>query len=127
LGHFLNPKPTQPKKNEHFISRIAVFSEQKGRKKPLMNTWDTEKAKVYLLERKKLNADVKAQRLKDFHKDINKKEISVACNECHSPESILDFKKLGFGEKKTKDLVYLNLKGLVTKYKIFYFPNLFGQ
>ncbi|KKL21084.1 hypothetical protein LCGC14_2449020, partial [marine sediment metagenome] len=28
--------------------------------------------------------------------DIVKKEISVACDECHSTNSILDFNKLGF-------------------------------
>jgi hypothetical protein len=73
-----------------------------------------------------LKPDEREKELAYFHKDIEKKEISVACNECHSVNGILDFNKLGFDEKKTKDLIYLNIKGLVTKYKTFYFPNLFG-
>ncbi len=59
-----------------------------------------------------------------FHKDIAKKGISVACEECHSDNSILDFKKLGFNEFKTRELININLKGLVSKYKTFYLPQM---
>jgi hypothetical protein len=92
-----------------------------------MNTWDTAKAKEFILKEKNLNPDEKNKALDYFHRDIEKKEISVACDECHSSHSILNFNKLGFDRKKTKDLIYLNIKGLVTKYKVFYFPHLFGQ
>ena len=102
-------------------------TEVKGNKKLLINTRDINKAQKYLMKEKKLTPDEKKKDLDYFHKDISRKEISVACNECHSSNSILNFNKLGFDKKKSKDLVYLNIKGLVTKYKIFYFPNLFGQ
>lgn len=127
FGARFNPKIGDASESAHFISRIAVFSEENGTKRPMLNTWDTEKAKVYLAQEKHLTHEERKERLSDFHKDIHKTEISVTCNECHSKESILDFKELGFSEKKTKDLIYLNIKGLVTKYKVFYFPDLFGQ
>ncbi len=91
----------------------------------LMNNRDTAKAKAFVLKEKNLNPDEKKNKLTYFHRDIEKQEISVACDECHSTNSILDFNKLGFDQKKTKDLIYLNIKGLVMKYKTFYFPQLF--
>ena len=92
-----------------------------------MNTWDTAKAKEYMLKEKDLNPDEKKKNFAYFHLDIEKKEISVACDECHSARSILDFDKLGFDAQQTNHLIYLNLKGLVTKYKTFYLPQLFGN
>lgn len=115
------------RETEYFISRIAVFSVEKGEKRILINTWDTRKAIAFKAGEKSLNQEEKEKALQYFHKDIAKKEISVACNECHSPTGILDFKKLGFEEKKIKDLQYLNIKSLVTKYDVFYLPNLFGH
>jgi hypothetical protein len=127
FGTRFNPKLGNARKSSGFISRITAYSVEGGKKKSLMNTWDTKKASAYLLTEKYMTLDEKKKHLSYFHQDINKKEISVACNECHSKKSILDFKQLGFSEKKTKDLISLNIKGLVTKYKIFYFPHLFGQ
>jgi hypothetical protein len=127
FGTYYNPHTSRAQPSEHFISRIAAFTSEKGKKRALMNTWDTAKADEFMLKEKNLNPDEKNKALAYFHRDIEKKEISVACDECHSSHSILDFSKLGFDRKKTKDLIYLNIKGLVTKYKVFYFPHLFGQ
>ncbi len=127
FGTFYNPQTKKARKSKHFISRITAFAPQNGKNRSLTNTWDTAKAKAYVRKEKNLKPDEKEKELTFFHKDIEKKEISVACNECHSANGILDFNKLGFDEKKTKDLIYTNIKGLVTKYKTFYFPNLFGN
>jgi len=127
FGTYFKPQTGKVHENEHFISRIAVFATAKGKKRALMNTWDTGKANEFSLKEKNLNAEEKEKAFVYFHQDIEKKEISVACDECHSSHSILDFSKLGFDQKKTGHLIYLNLKGLVTKYKTFYFPNLFGD
>ena len=126
FGTFYNPQTKKARKDEHFISRIAAFATEKGKKRPLLNTWDTAEAKAFVKKEKRLKADEKEKALDRFHVDIEKKEISVACNECHSINSILNFHELGFDEKQTKDLIYLNIKGLVTKYKTFYLPHLFG-
>ena len=127
FGTYYNPHTNQAQPSDNFISRIAAFASENGKKRPLMNTWDTAKADEFILKEKKMNPDEKNKELVYFHQDIEKKEISVACDECHSSNSILDFSKLGFDQKKTRDLIYLNVKGLVTKYKVFYFPQLFGQ
>ena len=127
FGTFYNPLTREARPGEHFISRIAAYATEKGKKRALMNTWDTAKANEFMLKEKDLNPDEKKKEFTFFHQDIEKKEISVACDECHSSHSILDFDKLGFDEKKTNHLIYLNIKGLVTKYKVFYFPQLFGD
>jgi hypothetical protein len=98
-----------------------------GQKHLLLNTWDTTQAETFMQIEKTLDPDETAERLQYFHRDINRKEISVACDECHSTHSILDFAKLGFDEKTKNNLINLNIKGLVTKYKTFYFPELFGN
>ena len=126
-GTRFNPKISAVKDSAHFISRIAVFSVENGEKRPMLNTRDTQKARAYLAEEKNLTPDEKKKRLRYFHRDIHKKEISVTCDECHSKHSVLDFKQLGFSKKKTTDLIYLNIKGLVTKYKVFFFPEMFRR
>lgn len=117
----------ETQKTRYLISRIAVFKNEKGKKSLFINVQDNEKAKKFLDKEKNLSREEKEKELNFFHRDIAKKEISVACNECHSPDGILDFEKLGFDENKATDLRYLNIKGLVTKYETFYFPNLFGH
>jgi hypothetical protein len=128
FGTYFNPRTSKAlKADEHFISRIGVFSMEGGKKKGLKNVEDVAAAREFMVAPKKMKPEVQKERLAFFHRDIERKEISVACNECHSAGGILDFEKLGFDEKKTKDLKYINIKGLVTKYKIFYFPKLFEK
>ena len=126
FGSYFNPRTNKAHKaDEHFISRIAVFSIVGGKKKSLIHVEDAEAAREFMAAQKKLSPEVKKEKLAFFHRDVEREKISVACNECHSTDSILDFKKLGFDEKKTQHLIYINIKGLVTKYKVFYFPKLF--
>jgi hypothetical protein len=120
-------EPELKKSNiKHLISRIAVFKVENAKKTLFVNTQDNEKAREFLDKENRLTKEEKEKELHFFHEYIAKKEISVACNECHSSDSMLDFRKLGFSEKKARDLQYLNIKSLVTKYETFYFPNLFG-
>lgn len=127
FGTYFNPKTKTAHKSIHFISRIAIFIKNKGQKQLIINSGDTRKANEYHHTEKTLTAEQKTKSLAYFHRHIAKKEISVACDECHSAHSILDFKQLGFDQKKTDYLITLDIKGLVTKYKTFYFPKLLGE
>lgn len=124
-GTYYNPRTKRTRKPANFISRIAVFMKKKGHQQLVMNTQDNKGAHEFLSDKQSLTPDEKKKRLRYFHRDVARKKISVACDECHSSNSILDFQKLGFDEKRTKNLIHLNIKGLVTKYKTFYFPDLF--
>ena len=126
-GTYYNPKLKKAHKSEHFISRIAVFQNLDKKKQLIMDNGDIHKASVYLKNQTKLRAIEKVEKLKYFHRDINRKEISVACDECHSKHSILDFDRLGFDKTIQNNLINLNIKGLVTKYETFYFPQLFDR
>jgi hypothetical protein len=121
------PEDSQNQEREYKIVRIAAFSGDKQDKKLIMNTEDTERAREFHAQEKTMKSQEKERQLTYFHRKISKKEISVACNECHSSDGALDFAKLGFHEKRCKDLEYMNIKSLVTKYDVFYLPRLFGQ
>jgi hypothetical protein len=127
FGTYYNPKTKRAQKPENFISRIAVFIKDNGKRQLIINSEDTRQATEYMFQERNLKPTQKEKRLNHFHRDIAKKEISVACDECHSSHTILDFRQLGFDEKKIHNLISLNIKGLVTKYKTFYFPDLFGH
>lgn len=127
FGTFFNPKSHQGDVATNSISRIDVFSMEKGRKQPVRNPQDLEKAKIFLSVEKQLSKSDRKQKLDEFHKNTGRKEISMACNECHSGKSILDYHQLGFNKEKAGYLKNINIKGLVTKYEVFYFPHLFGN
>jgi hypothetical protein len=112
---------------EYLISRIAVFSADGGPRRNLENTVDIEKAKEFNEKAKSLGGSAKEKELEYFHRDIARKEVSVACDECHSTKGILDLRALGFSARRAKDLEYMNIKSLVTKYDKFVIPNLFGH
>ncbi len=125
FGTYYNPGAKKIKKKQNTISRITVFSLTNGKKLDLTNRADVKKAIDFRTREKTMTSDIAEPSLVFFHRDIEKKQISVACDECHSHDSILNFKKLGFDEKKIKNLKTINLKGLVTEYKTFYLPTLF--
>jgi len=127
FGSRFNPNLSGQDKSTHFISRISVFLQEDGRQRSLVNTQDSKEAKAYLAMEGQMTAEEKEKRIGYFHRDIHKAQISVTCNECHSKHGILDLIQLGFSEKKATDLVNLNIKGLVTKYKVFYFPHMLEQ
>jgi hypothetical protein len=114
-------------KTTYSISRIAAYAVKNNKKRLLMNRRDNREAEKYKSTEKSLSPGEKENKLAFFHREIARKEVSVACNECHSENGILDFKALGFDEKRTMDLVYMNIKSLVTKYDEFYFPKLFRR
>lgn len=126
-GSYFKPKAAVKKGSDKLISRIGAFAVVGGAGKHVDHAEDLEKARNFLKGQNKTDRNGMKQELKYFHRNINRKKISVACNECHSENGILDFNSLGFDEKKAKDLTYINIKGLVTKYKTFYLPNLFGK
>lgn len=124
FGSFFNPAGGKAGNPTGFISRITIYTIQKGKRLSLVNTRDTAAAKAY---NPKQHAQTDAQKTKQlafFHRDIEKRQISVACDQCHSPHSILDYADLGFDRNKQSRLENLDLKGLVTKYKTFYLPQL---
>ena len=107
------------------ITRIAVFDTSAGSSQLLHHTQDRQKAEAFQQHDHSDDRDAEAKQMEYFHRNIQKKRVSLVCEECHSVPGILDFKKLGFDQVKTNKITLLNLKGLVTKYENFYLPKMF--
>ncbi len=128
FGSYYAPASQRAQAAEGTLSRIAVFVSDNGAKKPLASaTGDVRKAREYMEEEAAMTPEEKEEKLAYFHRQIARKEISVACHGCHSKDTVLNYTQLGFDGKKAQDLMYLNIRGLITKYKTFYFPDLFGH
>lgn len=127
FGSYFKPHPDQAQQRKNVISRISVYQTSNGKKESLINVRDVPNSRLFLKVQDEMEASARKKELDDFHKDMAKKEVSVACNGCHATTGIMDFEKLGFDEKKAYNLANMNLKGLVNKYKIFYIPHLFPQ
>ncbi len=115
------------KQTDYLLARISVFSSADGGKKPLISTPDTVKAREFMKKEKALSSEERGKELKFFHRDIARKDISVACNDCHTANGMLNFRQIGFDDKRAKDLEYMNIKSLITKYDTFYLPHLFDH
>jgi len=126
-GFRYTPKTGVVRTTENAVWRLAVSAALEGEKQMVTHTQDTSDTNRFLLEEKKMEGYDKKKWLDFFHRNISRKEISVACKECHSPNGILDFTQLGFDKKTSNYLMYLDLPGLVAKYDVFYFPDLFGH
>ena len=84
---------------------------------------DAPLAQDYMKVRDQLTPEQRDGVKKKFHENIKPK--GHECQDCHTKDGILDFKKLGFAQNRIVDLEELNIKGMMTKYKTFYLPNLF--
>jgi len=126
FGSYFNPNTGKANESGDYISRIGAVMINGSKKEILTHSGDIGRARKFLSNTGISNKDKKNE-LEYFHRDIEKKEVSMACEECHSSESILDFSMLGFDGKKKKNLIDINIKGLVVKYKEFYLPRLFGD
>jgi hypothetical protein len=87
-----------------------------------IQTQDESLARDYMKVRDTLTPEQREGIKIRFHANIKPK--GHTCQKCHSKEGILDFSALGFDDKRIRDLEYLNIKGLITKYEEFYLPDL---
>lgn len=124
FGTFYSPDKKKIERIETSISRIAAFVKEKGKKRPLIRTWNTdEEGKI----KGHASDDEDSASAHDFHKDVFKMEVIRSCNACHSPKGLLDFRSLGFSKRRTAELISQNVKAIVTKYEAFHLPDLFGD
>jgi len=104
------------------LSRIAVYA---NGDQMVLNSEDIAAAVSFKATSEEMTTAQKQNKLDFFHREIVRKEITVACNECHRENGRLNYKNLGFDEQRINILEHLNIKGWATKYDTFYFPKLF--
>ncbi len=110
---------------EDLFSKIAPYLVKGDQLESEIQKQDAPLAKDYMKVRDKLTPEQRDSVKNKFHVGIKPK--GHECKICHSKDSILQFSKLGFADKRILDLEQLNIKGMITKYEDFYLPNLFQE
>jgi len=123
FGTAYDPETGELKMVDDYFSKIAPFYKKNGMLTPTIHMQQSAMARDYVRVRDQLTPEQREGITKKFHLDIRPK--GSECQTCHASNGILDFKALGFSEKRIDDLVNLSIKGLITKYDEFYLPDLF--
>lgn len=124
FGTSKDPKTGYLAATDDYFSKVVAYTNKDGNKQLLEITEDDPRAVEFLEIRNKLSEIDKEAIKKSFHKNVMPK--GRFCSRCHTDEekSYLPFRKLGFSERRIRDVTSLNIIGLVEKYKTFYMPNL---
>jgi hypothetical protein len=107
------------------FSKIAAYFRKGIRLELAIQHQDAPLARDFMKVRDKLTPEQREGVKNQFHQNIKPK--GHECKACHSKQSILNFKRLGFSEKRTADLEQLNITGMLAKYEQFYLPDLFQE
>jgi hypothetical protein len=113
----------EPVKDKY--SKIAAYFRKGVRLELAIQHQDAPLARDFMKVRDKLTPEQREGVKNQFHQNIKPK--GHECKVCHSKQSILNFKRLGFSEKRTADLEQLNITGMLAKYEQFYLPDLFQE
>ena len=125
FGTSYDPETGEIAKVKDLLSKIAPYFKTGDTIESAIQSQDAPLAQDYMKVRDQLTPEQRDGVKKKFHANIKPKGYN--CSNCHSQKGILDFKKLGFAENRIEDLEQLNIKGLMTKYRTFYLPNLFKE
>jgi hypothetical protein len=106
------------------ISKIAPYfkSEKEGKVWPAIQIQDAPMARDFVKIRDRLSPQQREGIKNKFHENIKAK--GHECNQCHTENSILDFKQLGFVENRAENLKKLVVVGMIQKYESWYLPEL---
>ena len=117
---FLSPGKDQ-------LARIAPYFQPENSKRLelAVQVQDAPMARDFMKIRDKLSPEQREGIKNKFHENI--KAEGHKCLQCHSDDSILDFKKLGFSETRAANLEHLAVVGMIQKYESFYLPELFPE
>ena len=107
------------------VSKITPFKMWEGKYYMVNLRSDAEEAQAYLNQRQAFSPTQQAAFKTRLHTSISTK--GRECGECHSVDSVLNFRVLGFDQERIKDLTGLNIAGMVAKYQKFYIPDIFKQ
>lgn len=125
FGTSYDPETGNIAEVEDLISKIAPYFKTGETIESALQMQDAPLAQDYMRVRDKLTPEQRDGVKNKFH--VNIKPKGHDCKICHAKDGILDYKKLGFAEKRIVDLEELNVKGMMTKYRTFYLPNLFKE
>jgi hypothetical protein len=91
---------------------------------PFLVSGNIEKAREDLKKAAGLPPREKKEFLSTYHNMIEVK--ATECKDCHSTKGYLNFRAIGFSEKRVRELTYLDIVGMLDHYVIFHLPGLFS-
>jgi hypothetical protein len=134
----LNAHPTGPFFGTHYepvtgdlapvadrISKIAPFFKKGDALESAIQIQDAPLAQDYMKVRDKLTPEQRDGVKNKFHEHIKPKGFQ--CEACHTGTGILNFKELGFGDKRVEVLQNLQIKSILTNYEEIDLTTLFKQ
>ena len=126
FGTDVDPGTGNLVETDDYYSKIVVYKKSANGKELLEITEDNADAREFIDIRDQLSERDREAMKKAFHKKISEK--GHLCTRCHVEESksFLPLRQLGFSEPRIDAVTNLNIAGIVSKYKTFYMPNMFG-
>ena len=126
-GTSYDPQTESLSRGKNLMARIAPFRKMNntGKFKPEILQQDAPLARDYMKVRDKLSPEERGVIKNKFHENVKPKGFD--CKKCHSENSILDFKKLGFADNRASNLEKLSVVGMLSEYKEFYIPEFFSE
>jgi len=123
-GTSYDPESGSLSLGKDLISKISPFykSEKEGNVWPAIQAQDAPMARDFVKVRDRLSPEQREGIKNKFHENIQAKGHD--CNKCHTENSILDFKQLGFVENRAENLKKLVVVGMIQKYESWYLPEL---
>jgi DNA-directed RNA polymerase subunit M/transcription elongation factor TFIIS len=106
------------------ISKIAPYfrSEKDGSVSSAIQVQDAPMARDFVKVRDQLSPEQREGIKNKFHENVKPK--GHECNACHTENSILDFKQLGFVPHRIENLKKLIVVEMIQKYESWYLPEL---
>lgn len=118
-----NQKLTIQGKAGNYGARIVPILLKDGVEIRVDHLLDEANVNEYLRTRDTLDSDQRDIALKDIHKVMSKEPIF--CDECHTENGILDFRKLSYSENSAAHLVSLDMGSMIKSYDVFHLPTIF--
>jgi len=125
FGNYYDPLKDTLLKPQKAISRIGIYMTAEGKKEALMKKWNKELAKKLKVPVKNWNEEQSIRVMNFLHEGIRKMPVKSACKKCHRKSGLIDFKALGFSEKKAEELKNIALEKIVANYETFHIPQVF--
>ena len=121
-GTSYDPETGSLSLGKDLISKIAPYYKKDDEVRSAIEVQDAPMARDFMRVRDRLTPEQRGGITNKFHEDIKAK--GHECNACHSENSILDFKQLGFADNRIENLKKLVVVGMIQKYESWYLPEL---
>jgi hypothetical protein len=121
-GTSYDPETGSLSLGKDLISKIAPYYKKDDKVWSAIEIQNAPMARDFMRVRDRLTPEQRGGITNKFHEDIKPK--GHECNACHSENSILDFKKLGFNEHRIEHLEKLIVVEMIEKYESWYLPEL---